>query len=368
MRLRIGILGTRGIPNHYGGFEQFAACLSKELAERGHEITVYNSHKHPYQQNHWNNVRIVHCFDPEYLLGTAGQFLYDLNCIMDARRRTFDILLVLGYTSSSVWGKLFPRNSVIITNMDGLEWKRTKYSKWVQRFLLYAEKLAVRFTDYCIADSVAIQKYLQHKYGVEPKYISYGAEIMTEECTDILLRYKLDRYRYFIVMARMEPENNMETILDGVGMVNDERKIMVIGNTANAYGLKLVKKFASNPNILFVGTIYDEQVLHTLKKYCLLYFHGHSVGGTNPSLLEAMSSGALICAHNNPFNRAVLGNNAFYFSDAKDVGEIADSVRINATTNEMIGANLQKIKDAHSWKIIASEYENYFIQCYQSKQ
>ncbi len=143
--MKIAIIGTRGIPNHYGGFEQFAEYLSLGLVEKGHMVTVYNSHTHPYQGNDWNGVKIIHCKDPEDKLGTIGQFVYDYNCIRDTRKRNYDIILQLGYTSSSVWGRLLPRKkSIITTNMDGLEWKRTKYSQKVQKFLQYAEKLGVK--------------------------------------------------------------------------------------------------------------------------------------------------------------------------------------------------------------------------------
>ena len=109
-RLKIGILGTRGIPNNYGGFEQFAEYLSLGLVQRGHDVYVYNSAKHPYQRKEWNDVQIIHCKDAESKLGTAGQFLYDLNCINDARRRHFDVLLHLGYTSDSIWHWRWPKN------------------------------------------------------------------------------------------------------------------------------------------------------------------------------------------------------------------------------------------------------------------
>src|SRR5215212_8082206 len=120
MTLKIAILGTRGIPNNYGGFEQIAGYLSKGLVEKGHDVTVYNSHRHPYKNNSWNGVQITRCYDPEFLAGTAGQFVYDLNCILDTRKKKFDIILMLGYTSSSVWNKLYAKNAVVITNMDGL--------------------------------------------------------------------------------------------------------------------------------------------------------------------------------------------------------------------------------------------------------
>ena len=157
MSFRIAILGTRGIPNHYGGFEQLTEHLAPGLVKAGHEVTVYNSHNHPYQGKEWQGVEIRHCYDPEYWMGSAGQFIYDLNCLIDARKRNFDVILQLGYTSSSIWGLLFPRSAMIIYNLDGLEWQRTKYSKLTRRFLLYAEKLAVKFSDFCIADSPVIQ-------------------------------------------------------------------------------------------------------------------------------------------------------------------------------------------------------------------
>src|SRR3954470_9942589 len=135
MKLKIAILGTRGIPNYYGGFEHVSEYVSEGLVKKGHSVTVYNSHNHRYTANTWNGVDIVHCYDPEFLVGTAGQFAYDFNCLMDARKRNFDVLILMGYTSCSVWGNFYPKNSVIITNMDGLEWKRSKYSKPVQRFL-----------------------------------------------------------------------------------------------------------------------------------------------------------------------------------------------------------------------------------------
>lgn len=130
--LNIAIIGSRGIPNYYGGFEQMAQYLAVGLLQKGHQVTVYNSHTHPFQGGEWHGVRIIHCYDAENSIGTAGQFVYDFNCIMNARKKKYDVILFLGYTSSSVWGPLFPKNAVIISNMDGMEWKRDKYSKPVQ--------------------------------------------------------------------------------------------------------------------------------------------------------------------------------------------------------------------------------------------
>src|SRR5882757_7715333 len=199
MSLRIAILGTRGIPNHYGGFEQLAEYLAPGLVKAGHEVTVYNSHNHPYQDKEWKGVQIRHCYDPEYLLGSAGQFVYDLNCLIDARKRHYDVILQLGYTSSSVWGLLFPKDSIIIYNLDGLEWQRTKYSPIIRRFLLYAEKLAVKFSDSYIADSPVIQIYFRDKYGIQSEYIAYGAELFDPADPTILRDYGVSPGNYFLL-------------------------------------------------------------------------------------------------------------------------------------------------------------------------
>ena len=174
--MKLAIIGTRGIPNRYGGFEQISEYLSAGLAARGYEVSVYCSSDHPYKKNQWQGIELIHCYDAEKYFPTAGQFLYDWNCIRDARKRNFDVLLFMGYTSSSIWGKWFPEKSLVISNMDGLEWKRVKYSKPVRFFLRHAEKLSVRFSHFHIADSPAIKEYLDDKYGIQPEYIPYCAK------------------------------------------------------------------------------------------------------------------------------------------------------------------------------------------------
>jgi glycosyltransferase involved in cell wall biosynthesis len=366
--MKIAVIGTRGIPNQYGGFEQLAEYLSVGLADKGHEVSVYNSHNHSYRQDLWKGVHIIHCYDPEKRLGTAGQFIYDLNCVLDARRRQFDVLLILGYTSISVWGRLFPRRNVTVINMDGLEWMRTKYSKPVRRFLAYAERLAIRFCDSFISDSPAIQTYLKDKYGIASDYIAYGAEVFHHEQEDLLHSFQVRPYDYYMVMARMEPENNIETILDGFHTSASDRKMLVIGNTQNKFGQYLAAKFAGDPRILFTGAIYDAQKVHTLKIFSLLYFHGHSVGGTNPSLLEAMASRALIAAHRNPFNSAILQENAYYFTDPQDVRRLVEEVRRDGTAERMIAANLVDIREQFTWERIVDQYERCLLTAYNRKR
>lgn len=365
MKLRIAILGTRGIPNYYGGFEHISEYVSAGLVKRGHSVTVYNSHNHPYKEDHWNGVEIRHCYDPEYLIGTAGQFIYDMNCLLDARKSKFDVVLLMGYTSSSVWGKLYPKNSTIITNMDGMEWKRSKYSRPVQQFLKYAEKLAVQYSQYYIADSLVIKSYLNDKYNINSAYIPYGADVYTDierEQYDFKAALKED---YFLLMARMEPENNIETILEGFNKSNSSRKFKVLGDTGNRFGRYITDKFNNDERIEFKGAIFDNPRIRALQNNSYLYFHGHSVGGTNPSLLEAMASEALIAAHNNPFNKSVLNTDAFYFSNAAEVRDLVENVQRKDQEKNMVKNNLHKIQYQFNWEGVIDQYEEFIVESYK---
>ncbi len=359
--MKLAIIGTRGIPNYYGGFEQFAEYLAKYMVNKGHEVTVYNSHYHPYQEKSWEGVKIIHKFDPENIIGTAGQFIYDLNCIIDCRKNEFDIVLQLGYTSNSIWGKLLPSKCKIITNMDGLEWKRSKYSPLVRKFLLYAEKLGVKYSDSLISDSIGIKTYLKSKYNVDSTYIPYGSDVVEKFSEKSLIKYNLKPYNYNMLIARLEPENSIETILDGVILVESNEPFIVIGNHNTKYGEYLKNKYFNSDKIKFIGGIYDIKILNDLRYYSKLYFHGHTVGGTNPSLLEAMGSGAYICANDNLFNRSILEEDACYFSSSNDVKKeilnYSDQKRCSIIQN-----NYRKVKELYNWELIVNQYEQLFLK------
>ena len=358
--MKIAIIGTRGIPNNYGGFEQFAEYLSVGLVNKGHEVFVYNSHNHHYKKNIWNGVNIIHCYDPEYLIGTPGQFIYDLNCIVNCRKYDVDIILQLGYTSSSIWNRLMPKKSILVTNMDGIEWKRSKFSPKVQRFLKYAEGLAVKYSNYFVSDSIGIQQYLEKEYKVESTYIPYGAEIIGVPNLDILNQYDLTLYDYDIVIARMEPENNIEMILKGFIHSKKERDLVIIGSLDTKFGKYISAKYDDN-SIKYLGFVSGIENLNSLRNFSNLYFHGHSVGGTNPSLLEAMASNSLICAHDNIFNKSILEKDAYYFANSEQISDLINN-KIKAKENEFVINNRNKISDLYSWQKIVMDYNSFFVQ------
>ncbi|WP_421940324.1 DUF1972 domain-containing protein [Pedobacter sp.] len=367
--MQIAILGTRGIPNHYGGFEQFAEYLALGLVERGHEVIVYNSHNHPYQEKIWNGVKLIHVFDPEFKLGTIGQFIYDFNCIRDLKKHHLDIILQLGYTSSSIWYKFLPKNPILTTNMDGLEWKRTKFGKSVRKFLLFAEKLAVKSSDHLISDSIGIQKYINEKYNVHSTYIPYGAHLFNHPNENKLDGYSVSKYQYNMLVARLEPENSIEVILDGMAKSTTDKPFLVIGKHQTKYGNYLKDKYKSCNKIRFVGGVYDLDTLNNLRYFSNLYFHGHTVGGTNPSLLEAMASSSLISANDNDFNRYILGDDALYFTSSDEITEqLNHTDKSSRKYLDLVINNNLKIKEQFSWKKIIDQYEDHFIAIHTAKE
>jgi hypothetical protein len=357
--MRIGIIGSRGIPNNYGGFEQFAEYLSVGLVQNGFEVSVYCPNNHPYQKSIYKGVQLIHCYDPEKALGTFGQFIYDFNCINDCRKRSFDIIYQLGYTSSAIWQFLLPAKVIVVTNMDGLEWQRNKYNTWVRRFLLYSEKQVIKSSHFLIADSTVIQNYLLKTYNVEPHYISYGAQRFSTPESNVISGYTLEPFKYFLVIARLQHDNKTEEIIKAVLNSTSEFPLIIVGDHSNRFGKYLVKKYAS-PKIRFLGSIFDKSQLNHLRYHAALYFHGHSGGGTNPSLLEAMAASARICAHKNPFSESILAENALYFENIASLSQIIDDVLPKTSWDQKTMYNIAKIDHFYNWELVFEQYVQFF--------
>ena len=368
--MKIAFISVRGIPNNYGGFEEFAEYISVGLAERGHDITVYSPHYHPYQEKEYKGVHIKHIYSPElWMGGSVGSFFYDYLSLKDAlKKEDFDIIYDAGYTSIIPAYIRFNvkkiKHPIFTTNMDGLEYKRAKFSKWAQKFLFWEEQMAVKHSHYLIADNMGIQDYYKEKYGKESKFLAYGATIYDHYNVDYLKEYGLAANDYFILVARLEPENNIYMAIDGY-LASDQcgkRPLVVVGKTNTPYGKKLVAKYGNNPNIKFVGGIYDFDKLNSVRHFSYAYFHGHSVGGTNPSLLEAMASECFILSHNNVFNRSVLRENAFYYQSTEDVTKLLNDIDniVYKYKSDFTSENLDIVRDEYSWEKLIDEHEKYF--------
>jgi glycosyltransferase involved in cell wall biosynthesis len=326
----------------------------------GHEVTVYSPDEHPYQQSEWNGIRIRHVFNKESKLGIWGTLLYDYLCLRDAVRSDFDVILELGYVPVAIFYPFRRRGRApLVTNMDGLEWKRSKWNAILRRFARLTEVLGARHSDALIADNEAIREYLRREHGRESHFIPYGAEPYDDDRVDALESRGVSPGAYHMLIARMEPENNVEMILDGYVASGDSRPFLAVGKTGTRHGQELVAKYRGNERIRFLGGIYDYGALSALRRHAHLYFHGHSVGGTNPSLVEAMASGAMVAAHDNPFNRSVLEAGALYFAAP---GEVADLIRSDTSglRESFVRANREKVLQVYNWKRIAAEHVRVF--------
>lgn len=366
--MKIAIVSTRGIPNNYGGFEQFAEIISAELVKQKHKVTVYNPHFHPFSKNQFNGVDVVKIFSPEKKLGTAANFIYDFLSLRQAIKNNHDIILCCGYTTAAV-SFLFLnfKNCRLFVNVDGLEWKRSKYSKPIQKLALWFEKIAIKKSNGLISDNEGIQKYLEENYHATSAFIPYGAEIPVEVDAKIPEQFRVHQFEYDLLIARMEPENSIELILNTYKNLAKEKKILVAGSLTNRYGKFIYQKFKSCSNIIFLNWIDEKKILDSLRQYARLYIHGHRVGGTNPSLLEAMAAQALIVAHDNIFNKSVLKDAAFYFTDENQLAEIVnDDAAIQKQRSLFISKNLHEIKEKYNWERITSSYEKLFSESKQT--
>lgn len=364
--MKIAILGTKGVPNNYGGFEQFAEYVSVRLAKLGHSVTVYNPHFHPYRQEHFGDVKIIRKYSPEKLVGGGiANIIYDHLCLTDALEKDFDIIYEAGYHSVALSYKLLnikrTKRPVILTNMDGLEWQRSKWNKATQRLIESFEKIAVQKSPYLIADNTGIQEYLKKKYNAESFYLPYGADVIEHFDPAQLKQYDLLPHQYFILIARLEPENNVETIISACQSLSNEIPLLVIGNHNTPYGNYLKNKFR-NPKIRFLNGIYNKSLLDSLRHFSLAYFHGHSVGGTNPSLLEAMASQSFIIAHKNPFNESILNNCALYFTDTHELLNLLNEVSTlhSKYSIPFKNENFKKIKELYNWDVVTAQHEALF--------
>ena len=361
--MKIAITGTRGVPNHYGGLEQFAERVSELLVKKGHQVIAYNPHYHPFQEKKFRGVDVVHKWNPEKKIGGWGNFIYDYLCLSDAVKQKCDAILVCGYTTASVSFFVVPfRKSKIITNIDGLEWKRSKLSPLVQKATRWFEKIAVTKSHAVISDNPGIEEYVHKNYpGAKSYMIEYAADIYESRDESALEKFNLKKYDYNIMICRLEPENNIEIILDGVVQSQSSMKMYICARNDHKYGQYLIDKYKNEKRIVFLGWVGGQNVLNDLRNFSALYFHGHSVGGTNPSLLEAMAGGALIAAHGNVFNKNVLGDNAVFFLTPDEAAAIIDNnATVQSKRSQFISNNLHRIKTYYNWQHIADMYDKMF--------
>ncbi len=318
MKRKLLILGTRGIPAKYGGFETFAERLSLYLVERGWEVSVYcqvNCRK--ILNKKWKNINLVYI--PSKDDSALNSIIFDYRSTIHALKQE-GIILVLGYNTAIFSIMYWLKKRISIMNMDGMEWWRSKWNFWQKLWLFFNERCGTIFSNHLIADHPHIKKYLA-SYVSPGKIstISYGTEKVSEVDKSLLQAYKLVPNQYVLVIARPEAENSILEIVSAFSQRKWGMKLVILGRylpQTVPYHQQVMQ--AASDEVIFVGAIYDKEIVDTLRYYACLYIHGHTVGGTNPSLVEALAASSPILAQDNPFNCWVAGDQAHYFQDQTD--------------------------------------------------
>ncbi|MFM1883900.1 MAG: hypothetical protein RL168_84, partial [Bacteroidota bacterium] len=314
----IAFTGSRGMPNRYGGYEEMVDHVGRRLADRGHRVWISTSSAHPDRDYHYPGIQRAHHYDPESWMGSAGQFVYDWISLRRLKPWKPDAHIALGTTSSGPWLRwsFWRGESPLAVHMDGLEWMRGKYSPAIRRYLRKAEALAAYSAQFLVSDNPGISAHLQ-TYQRPIEEIAYGVEIPQalekEELANILSDASLTPGNYALILCRLVPENNVAVALEAL---LDKGPVAVLGDWSNAYAQNLLHLFGGHPNFVQLNANFDPRYTQALRQGSRLYVHGHSAGGTNPGLLQAMAAGCRIAAHDNVFNQAVLGPQAMYFQDA----------------------------------------------------
>jgi glycosyltransferase involved in cell wall biosynthesis len=355
LAVRIAILGARGIPAHYGGFETFAEQLAVRLVERGHEVTVF-CEKGTDANEEYKGVKLRHV--PTRDVGPLVTLMYDAACLWQARSN-FDVIYMLGYGSSvfcwlpRMWG------AKVWINMDGLEWARGKWGMVARWYLRMAEAIAMWTPDRIIADASAIKENLQSRHHRLPPcdVIPYGSEIVSNACAEELKRFGVEPGSYYLVVCRFEPENLIREIIEGFLQSETRARLVLVGDHARRSAYVESLRAYRNERLLFTGPVYETARIQALRYFCRAYLHGHSVGGTNPSLLEAMGCGNAVIANDNPFNREVLGDAGLFFSTPRDVSGCIGRVDSEpAEVAEMRTRAAERVKQFYTWERITDYY------------
>ena len=351
---KIAIIGTVGVPAIYGGFETLVEYLTKYLG-KDYDLTVYCSSKsYPNQLTEYNNAKLVYI--PLNANGVQS-IPYDIFAIFKALFYA-DVLLILGVSGCIVlpFVKCFSRKKIIV-NIDGMEWRRNKWNKFAKWFLKFSEKIAIKYADGVVTDNQVITDYVLSEYGVKSTLIAYGGDhaIAKPLSKKVLSLYAFLKTDYAFTVCRIEPENNIHTILEAI-VLQDSLPLVLIGNwQASQYGRDLFNKYAGINHIFLLDPIYDQDILNQLRSNCFVYLHGHSAGGTNPSLVEAMNLGLPILAYDVNYNRETTDNVALYFSDANDLVQLI--IRLDKESLLAMGKRMRDIAvERYQWKSIAEQY------------
>lgn len=354
------LLGIRGIPASHGGFETFAQHLCLYLVKKEWDVVVYcqEAGKGEIHESHWKGIRLIHI--PVVNEGPVGTLIFDLKSIIHSR--IFNgIFLTLGYNSAIFSALLRVFRKVNIINMDGIEWKRAKWGVVPKIWFLVNELIGCYVGNHLVADHPEIKNHLATRVNAEKiTMIPYGADIIEGARAELLNSYGVNENKYMLTVARIEPENSILEIVRSFSSRPRGIKLLVLGDLdpeRKDYHRDILE--SAGDEVIFPGSIYNPEHLSALRYYALAYIHGHQVGGTNPSLVEALGAGNAVIANDNKFNRWVARGGALYFKDEVTIDDsISKIIDDDKLSSDLSAASTERYMEAFQWKRVLQEYEH----------
>ncbi|WP_374415125.1 DUF1972 domain-containing protein [Ectopseudomonas oleovorans] len=363
---RLLVLGTRGVPAKHGGFETFAEYLSLHLSSRGWRVTVYcqEDGAGPITNSEWDGIQRIHI--PVSQSGALGTVIFDWKATCHALKQD-GLFLTLGYNTAifNTLQRLKGQTNVI--NMDGIEWRRDKWGVIAKTWFWLNERFGCWVGNHLVADHPRIKDHLATRVRADKiTMIPYGGDEVLSADAALLLPYGLEPGGYSIVIARPEPENSFLEMVRAFSSKRRNHRLVVLGNfdpKQNAYHRRVMD--AASDEVIFPGAIYEAPVVQALRFYCRFYLHGHRVGGTNPSLVEALGAGCAVIAHDNHFNRWVAGEEAAYFANEAACAQLFEQLLTDdAHLEKMRAASRREFQARFTWEHILGQYEALLTQWY----
>lgn len=362
MSMRIAILGTRGIPANYGGFETFAEHLSTRLAARGHDVTVYcRAHYTSPREIEYQGVklRVLPTIRSKYFDTIVHTFLSALHAVSGR----YDAALICNAANSPFTPILRLTGTPVAINVDGLEHKRKKWNWLGRTYYLLAERLATYLPNETVTDARVIQDYYLASYRAPSTMIAYGAEVERHRDPDVR-RWRVEPNRYVLYVSRLEPENNAHLVIEAFKKVRTAHKLLIVGDApyAREYIKELKAQARGDKRIIFTGFVFGSDY-RALQQNAYCYVHGTEVGGTHPALLEAMGYGNCVLTLSAPENVEAIGDAGIIYSDADDLAEKLQRVLRDGSLVHSYRNRAQiRARDVYDWDHVVDQYEQLFAR------
>ncbi len=357
--MKVAIIGSRGYPYVYSGYETFVKELSERLIKHDIQVKVY-CHKNlfPIHPKFVNGIELVYISTIE--TKNLSQVIHSFLSILHACFTKTDIILMVnaGNGPLGIIAKLFNKPTII--NVDGLDWLRPKWKGLGAKYFYFAAKLATKFYDAVITDAEEMRKVYLHEFKKDSTVIAYGDKISYSKIPSLITQFNLSPFEYYLIVGRLIPDNNADIIIDGFMKSKSTKKLVIVGDVPYIDQYAENVKLKANTNIFFLGYITDNSTLEELYHNCFVYIHGHEFGGTNPTMLKAMACGCAISALSTPFNKEMLseGKYGLFFDKCPD--SVSNLIlRIESDNNQIThlrNVSRNGLTEKYNWDHITEAY------------